>query len=624
MSNRKLQAEIDKVLKQVAVGVEAFEGVYVKLMAAANPTQKEKLEGDLKKEIKKLQRFRDQIKTWIGSSEIKDKDALLENRRLIETQMEKFKACEKELKTKAFSKEGLLATQKLDPLEQERSELTDKLREIIETLETQIDAFEFETEKLRTGKKKNSANTDKIAKLDKHIERHKHHIKMIEIVLRLHENGDTEMDLVKNLIEDVTYYADSNQEPDFEEDEGIYDDLNLDDAEAYGINPDDDNSSESEEETPSAPEPKPVEELKKEEKAPPSPAKQTIKVVPAKNPPKEEAKAKTKTALTPARTGSSAEIPTAITPAIPQSAIRYAAAAAAVVASPSAAVVEKKSAEVINVPTASVSPTPPRGQSPARANQQQFNLNQWASASPSEAAQNVPAQQQQQPQPPQQQQQQQQHHHVPAAVSIALAATRTPVGQIKKEVLLPKEELATPQEPLDNRLPPALKDMVTSFVITKERSTTKSRDESMLFNHMLETSFRFIPEPMDFERQKHYVPQTSYPTPSYYPQHPLAVFDNPAVFEKFDIDTLFFIFYHQQGTYQQLSVLFLAAQELKKQSWRFHKKYQTWFQRFEEPKAITDEYEQGTYVYFDYEGSWCQRKKMDFRFDYKWLEDESV
>jgi CCR4-NOT transcription complex subunit 3 len=26
--------------------------------------QKEKFEGDLKKEIKKLQRFRDQIKTW--------------------------------------------------------------------------------------------------------------------------------------------------------------------------------------------------------------------------------------------------------------------------------------------------------------------------------------------------------------------------------------------------------------------------------------------------------------------------------------------------------------------------------------------------------------------------------
>lgn len=52
----------------------------------------------------------------------------------------------------------------------------------------------------------------------------------------------------------------------------------------------------------------------------------------------------------------------------------------------------------------------------------------------------------------------------------------------------------------------------------------------------------------------------------------------------------------QQGTYQQ----YLAARELKKQSWRYHKKYNTWFQRHEEPKVTTDEYETGTYVYFDF------------------------
>ena len=42
-----------------------------------NANQKEKFEADLKKEIKKLQRYRDQIKTWIQSSEIKDKKVLL-------------------------------------------------------------------------------------------------------------------------------------------------------------------------------------------------------------------------------------------------------------------------------------------------------------------------------------------------------------------------------------------------------------------------------------------------------------------------------------------------------------------------------------------------------------------
>ena len=67
----------------------------------------EKYEEDLKKEIKKLQRLRDQIKTWLASGEIKDKSTLMDNRKLIETQMERFKIVERETKTKAYSKEGL-------------------------------------------------------------------------------------------------------------------------------------------------------------------------------------------------------------------------------------------------------------------------------------------------------------------------------------------------------------------------------------------------------------------------------------------------------------------------------------------------------------------------------------
>jgi CCR4-NOT transcription complex subunit 3 len=78
-------AEIDRVLKKVAEGVELFEETFEKIYAATNANQKEKLEQELKKEIKKLQRLRDQIKTWLSSNEIKDKRALMENRKLIET-----------------------------------------------------------------------------------------------------------------------------------------------------------------------------------------------------------------------------------------------------------------------------------------------------------------------------------------------------------------------------------------------------------------------------------------------------------------------------------------------------------------------------------------------------------
>jgi len=55
-----------------------------------------------------------------------------------------------------------------------------------------------------------------------------------------------------------------------------------------------------------------------------------------------------------------------------------------------------------------------------------------------------------------------------------------------------------------------------------------------------------------------------------------------------------------QGTPHQ----YLAARELKKQSWRYHKNFLTWFQRHDDPKITTDEFEQGTYVYFDYESGW--------------------
>ncbi|GAQ78366.1 transcription regulator NOT2/NOT3/NOT5 family protein [Klebsormidium nitens] len=144
---------------------------------------------------------------------------------------------------------------------------------------------------------------------------------------------------------------------------------------------------------------------------------------------------------------------------------------------------------------------------------------------------------------------------------------------------------------------------------------------------LLEASLRNIPQQKDSERPKHYVPKNPASTPASYPSVPSPILDRPELFERFETDVLFFSFYYQQGTYQQ----YLAAKELKKQSWRYHKKYNTWFQRHEEPKLTTDEYEQGTYVYFDfhivhddYQTGWCQRIKTEFTFEYQYLEDELV
>ncbi|KAJ3205899.1 CCR4-NOT transcription complex, subunit 3, partial [Dinochytrium kinnereticum] len=232
------QAEIDKVLKKVLEGVEVFEGILEKIQLTGNYTQKEKMEADLKKEIKKLQKSRDQIKIWISSNDIKDKRALIENRKLIELQMERFKACEKELKTKAFSKEGLSAAVKIDPLQKEKDELSEWIQKVIDSLNTQVDAFEAEAETLQGQKKrgKDTSKAERLAEIEESVIRHKHHVNRLEIVNRLMNNGNLSIEDVKGIKDSVNYYVESNQEPGFEEDEYIYDELNLDDAEIFGFN----------------------------------------------------------------------------------------------------------------------------------------------------------------------------------------------------------------------------------------------------------------------------------------------------------------------------------------------------------------------------------------------------
>lgn len=151
-------------------------------------------------------------------------------------------------------------------------------------------------------------------------------------------------------------------------------------------------------------------------------------------------------------------------------------------------------------------------------------------------------------------------------------------------------------------LPPGLQDLIQSFEVTRSRASASAANASPSVQRMLATSLANCPEPADAEKPRHYKPQNPYNTPLYYPQEPLSIFDDPRLYEtgRIDTDTLFYLFYYRQGSYQQ----YLAAKALKNQSWRFHKQYQTWFQRHEEPKTITEEFEQGTYRFFDYESTW--------------------
>jgi len=105
-------------------------------------------------------------------------------------------------------------------------------------------------------------------------------------------------------------------------------------------------------------------------------------------------------------------------------------------------------------------------------------------------------------------------------------------------------------------------------------------------------------------------------TPAFFPRHAFLHFSNPNFYKKFDLDTLFFIFYYFKAHVQQT----YAAIRLKHYAWRYHLKYKMWFQRLDEPKLITSEYERGEFLFFDYETTWNFMKKNDFVFEYFYLE----
>ncbi|XP_076927934.1 general negative regulator of transcription subunit 3-like isoform X1 [Bidens hawaiensis] len=234
-ASRKLQGEIDRVLKKVQEGVDVFDSIWNKVYDTDNANQKEKFEADLKKEIKKLQRYRDQIKTWIQSSEIKDKkvsasyeQALMDARKLIEREMERFKICEKETKTKAFSKEGLGQQPKTDPKEKAKSETRDWLNNTVSELESQIDSFEAEMEGLSV--KKGKAKPPRLTHLESSITRHKAHIMKLELILRLLDNDELSPEQVNDVKEFIDDYVERNQEDfdEFEDVDMLYNTLSLD------------------------------------------------------------------------------------------------------------------------------------------------------------------------------------------------------------------------------------------------------------------------------------------------------------------------------------------------------------------------------------------------------------
>uniref|UniRef100_A0A670Z7L1 CCR4-NOT transcription complex subunit 3 n=1 Tax=Pseudonaja textilis TaxID=8673 RepID=A0A670Z7L1_PSETE len=671
---RKLQGEIDRCLKKVSEGVEQFEDIWQKLHNAANANQKEKYEADLKKEIKKLQRLRDQIKTWVASNEIKDKRQLIDNRKLIETQMERFKVVERETKTKAYSKEGLGLAQKVDPAQKEKEEVGQWLTNTIDTLNMQVDQFESEVESLsvQTRKKKGDKDKqDRIEGLKRHIEKHRYHIRMLETILRMLDNDSINVDSIRKIKDDVEYYVDSSQDPDFEENEFLYDDLDLEDIRKCCLGAADCRAGDysgiswggqTKTNLPFSPPPT----------IPPSypmggssstssslgngPGSNSNGAIagsgnasskanpPAGHAPTTPTPYAQAVAPPPPSTNASQPRP----PSTQQNASKQNGATSEFATGQGGcswgggllfrifwafsgvepAVLnggifvslhpDRKEPSAVPQPSSVGNSTGSSLLVPLTANPPASPTPSFSDSKSAQTLLNGPPQFSSTPE-----------IKAPEPLSTLKSIAERAAISSSIEDPVPSLHLAeradilitsTTSQPASNQPPMQLSEVNIPLSLgVCPLGPVPLIKEQLYQQAMEEAAWHHMPHPSDSERIRQYLPRNPCPTPPYHHQMPPPHSDTVEFYQRLSTETLFFIFYYLEGTKAQ----YLAAKALKKQSWRFHTKYMMWFQRHEEPKTITDEFEQGTYIYFDYE-KWGQRKKEGFTFEYRYLEDRDL
>ena len=128
--------------------------------------------------------------------------------------MERFKVIEKEMKTKAYSKEGLGTAVRIDAKEQQRIDLTQWIADKVEELQRQVEGAEAEVESLQAGAKRKGkageAGQARIDLLELQNERRQWHISQLEIIMRLLENSSLKVEDVEGVKEDVDFFVSMN------------------------------------------------------------------------------------------------------------------------------------------------------------------------------------------------------------------------------------------------------------------------------------------------------------------------------------------------------------------------------------------------------------------------------
>eukprot|EP00595_Chromulina_sp_UTEXLB2642_P001925 CAMPEP_0196764318 /NCGR_PEP_ID=MMETSP1095-20130614/5879_1 /TAXON_ID=96789 ORGANISM="Chromulina nebulosa, Strain UTEXLB2642" /NCGR_SAMPLE_ID=MMETSP1095 /ASSEMBLY_ACC=CAM_ASM_000446 /LENGTH=570 /DNA_ID=CAMNT_0042119595 /DNA_START=41 /DNA_END=1750 /DNA_ORIENTATION=- len=568
-ANRKLQTEIQQVLKKIEEGVEEFDEIWEKVYAAEQQSLKEKYEADLKKEIKKLQRLRDQVKTWLGSSEIKDKAPLQEARKVIETKMEQFKICEKDTKTKAYSKEGLARDSRNDPKDIEREEKRNWANECLEKLNDIIDSIEADIEKISSGKVK-SKNKEQLEKLENRIKKNRWHIARLEQIIKLLDNEELDPSRLDAVKDDVEYYIETAKEDDgalgVDDEFDIYEELELD-AVSLAIS---DKDAEPSDDTDSTSTPASVVESTKAVEPETLILKKVAVPVPVPIKPVVTNRVSTSTGITSlakpnVKVNSNLNSPnitaTATTPLkVPSSPL----------ISPNLPPVKLK--EKLGTPKLEPSPKLSVQETIDDAPIKTESVGSWASLASSQKT-NTPK------------------TAINNDIDIKQQSIDEPIVTETKEIepnseIIPDESEKIPDSltlddnlslamnssayQLNDKIDDSLIDPLSSnSIYSKPIDSINSRPISLDYSvpvpsHMLKCSMLCTPEPYESDKQTSYFPKNPYPTqhPSF-PTQPLPIFENPAFFDKVPVDTLLFAFYYQQGTYQQ----YLAAKKLKLNSW---------------------------------------------------------
>lgn len=417
--------------------------------------------------------------------------------------MERFKSVEKLMKTKQFSTEALTNPDIIkDPRELKKRDQFLFVQDCLEELQKQLESFEAQDE-------------------SEQCERHIFHITNLENILKLLQNNELEPDTVEEYQEDIQYYVENNDDPDFIEYDTIYEDMGC--------------------------ELQPGEESRDVD-TPLKPGKTN------------------KAERSPKKRGS----PGAVPPPSASSSVAESHKAPSTIASPSGSVSNLASLQFKreSSPQASTEAQTSGEYHSQTQSQQDSNQKQTQSQSQSQNQNQNHSQnlQQAQAQPPRDNSKQ---------IDEILSQDRSHYSAFQNGLFHPgldywletKRTLLQPHETMPAEMASQLESSLLNCPDSLDADTPHLHHNVLSLPHP--TSIFFPNETIRLVSNEPVDSTKSHPKQNdIYSRTSLA-----RIMSKFDLDTLFFIFYHYQGTHEQ----FLAARELTMRGWQFNKVNRCWF-----------------------------------------------